>query len=98
MDTIRKATVLKFAAHAYEMGLNHMGGKLSQDEHGRWFLDKQPLETFLAQHEGEEVILILGSLEDNRPIPARTCRTCGRDYQDAECPYCRANRIRLRGR
>ena len=43
------------------------------------------------------MVLVLGALDDDRPVETRTCRTCGRDYTDVECPYCRANRIRLRG-
>jgi hypothetical protein len=52
---------------------------------------------WLASHESEELVLVLGSLADQRPVETRTCRTCGRDYTELECPYCRANRIRLRG-
>jgi hypothetical protein len=44
------------------------------------------------------VVLVMGSLADDRPVETRTCRTCGRDYTELECPHCRANRIRLRGR
>jgi hypothetical protein len=51
----------------------------------------------LAAHTGQELVVVLSSAEDERPVQVRTCRTCGRDYTDLECPHCRANRIRLRG-
>jgi hypothetical protein len=79
------------------MGLARMTGQLSRDTEGRWLIGGQLLETWLNQHEKEEVVFVMGSLADDRPVKPRTCRTCGRDYTDVECPTCRANRIRLRG-
>lgn len=98
MSTIRRAVILKFASRAYEMDLPVLNGTLRQDEAGQWFVGAQPLNAWLSAHTGEEVVLILGSLADERPVQVRTCRTCGRDYEDIDCPHCRANRIRLRGR
>lgn len=98
MTQIRRSIILKMAAAAYEMDLDVATGVLHQDESGRWLIGKQELEEWLAAHEGEEIAVVLGSLEDERPVATRTCRTCGRDYTDLECPYCRERRIRLRGR
>jgi hypothetical protein len=98
MDTVRRAAILKLAAAAYEMGLDVINGLVRQDEQGQWHVDEHDLARWLAEHMGEEVVIILGSLADKRPVQTRTCRTCGRDYTDLECPYCRASRIRLRGR
>lgn len=98
MNTIRRAAILKLAAAAYEMGLDVSNGIAHQDSDGKWFIDEQPLESWLNAHAGEEVVVVMGSLADERPVETRTCRTCGRDYTDLECPHCRANRIRLRGR
>lgn len=97
MNTARRAAILKLAAAAYEMELDVANGLVKQDEHGQWFLGDHDLESWLAEHLGEEVVVIVGSLEDDRPVQTRTCRTCGRDYTDLECPYCRESRIRLRG-
>lgn len=97
MSPIRRAVVLKLATAAYEMDLDVLRGRLHQDEKGQWHVDKHPLGSWLAAHEGEELVLVLGSLEDERDVEVRTCRTCGRDYTDLECPYCREGRIRLRG-
>jgi hypothetical protein len=97
MTTIRRAAILKMATAAYEMDLDVANGILSRDVNGHWQIGDRNLEEWLMAHEGEELVLILGSLADDRPVQTRTCRTCGRDYTEIECPYCRASRIRLRG-
>jgi hypothetical protein len=97
MAAIRRAAILKLASAAYEMKLDVMNGVVAQTEDGRWHIGGHDLTAFLAQHQGEEMVIVLGSLADERPVETRTCRTCGRDYTDLECPTCRANRIRLRG-
>lgn len=97
MSAIRRAAIHKLASAAYEMELDTMTGVVKQDENGRWFIGNQDLETWLTLHKEEEIVVVLGSLADDRPVAIRTCRTCGRDYTELECPHCRANRIRLRG-
>ena len=86
------------AANAYELDFDVMTGTLQQDEDGRWQVAGRDLSAWLEQHSGEELTLILGSLHDERAVETRTCRTCGRDYTDLECPHCRSSRMRLRGR
>jgi hypothetical protein len=98
MSTIRRAAILKLASAAYEMELEVMIGRLERGEDGRWLVGGQELARILGAMEGQELVVIVGSLADNRPLQTQTCRTCGRDYADIECPYCRSNRIRLRGR
>ncbi|GAB4278797.1 MAG: hypothetical protein Kow0080_30650 [Candidatus Promineifilaceae bacterium] len=98
MSSIRRATLLRLASAAYEMDLEVMNGIVRQDENGRWYISEHDLTTWLTAHQGEELVLVLGSLADERPVQTRTCRTCGRDYTELECPHCRANRIRLRGK
>ncbi|MCB9421579.1 MAG: hypothetical protein H6667_17370 [Ardenticatenaceae bacterium] len=98
MSAIRRAAILKLASAAYEMKLDVMNGMVSQDSNGCWQIGGHNLTDWLAAHEGQEIVLVMGALDDDRPVEVRTCRTCGRDYTDIECPYCRANRIRLRGR
>lgn len=97
MKQMRRAAIYKLASAAHEMELDVMSGVLTQDENGRWRIDSYDLSAWLTQHLGEEVVIVLGSTSDERPLQVRTCRTCGRDYTDLECPHCRANRIRLRG-
>ena len=98
MSAIRRAAILKLASAAYEMKLEVMNGVLLQQENGRWQIGSHDLLNWLEEHNGEEVVLVLGNLEDERPVAVRTCGTCGRDYTNLECPHCRANRLRLRGR
>ncbi|UCG24129.1 MAG: hypothetical protein JSW55_18730 [Chloroflexota bacterium] len=98
MSTVRRAIILKMASAAYEMDLDVANGLLTRDENGRWMIGGYDLNAWFADHEGEEVAFILGSLEDEQPVQTRTCRTCGRDYTDIECPYCRSSRLRLRGK
>ncbi len=98
MTAERRALILKLAGEAFEIDLDVASGTVKQNESGQWFIDHHALDEWLASHRGDEVVLILGSLEDDRPVKTRTCRTCGRDYTDIACPTCRATRIRLRGR
>ncbi|MBP7999321.1 MAG: hypothetical protein KA314_18250 [Chloroflexi bacterium] len=98
MNTIRRAAILKLASMAYEMDLDVLKGIVRRDASGRWQVGEQDVHQWLAQHEQEDIVLVLGSLADERPVEVRTCRTCGRDYTEMDCPHCRANRIRLRGR
>ncbi|MCC6602505.1 MAG: hypothetical protein IT327_04805 [Anaerolineae bacterium] len=97
MAAIRRAAILKLASAAYEMKLDVMNGALRQTEDGRWHVGGHDLTSFLERHQGEDLVIVLGLLDDDRPVETRTCRTCGRDYTEMECPHCRANRIRLRG-
>jgi len=97
MNSLRRAAVLKLAASAHEMEMDVMNGVVTQDENGRWLIGGHDLTSWLQSHQGKEAVLVLGDASDERPVVTRTCRTCGRDYTDVECPYCRANRIRLRG-
>ncbi|MEM7331673.1 MAG: hypothetical protein AAF490_06255 [Chloroflexota bacterium] len=97
MKSLRRAALRKLVATAYEMDFDTMSGVLSVDENGRWKIGKQDLTSWLNDHIGEDMSLVLGADSDERAVVVRTCRTCGRDYTDMECPRCRANRIRLRG-
>lgn len=97
MKPMRRAAIYKMATAAHELELDVMNGILHRDAEGRWLIGDHDLATWLAVHEGEDLVVVLGSLADEREVKVRTCRTCGRDYTDLECPYCRANRIRLRG-
>jgi hypothetical protein len=97
MSAIRRATILRLASSAHEMDLDVLNGVLIRAEDGRWQIGARDLDNWLAVHEGEELVLVMGSLADDAPMKTRTCHTCGRDYTDLDCPHCRANRMRLRG-
>ena len=98
MTTERRAIILRLAREAFELDLDVVSGTVTQNESGQWVIGHHTLDEWLTSHRDDEVVLILGSLEDDRPVEMRTCNTCGRDYTDLACPHCRAARIRLRGR
>jgi len=88
------------ATRAYEMGASVLRGELARHDQDGWLVDGQPVAEWLAEYEGQQVYLI-AIATDTRAVDVdvkRTCRTCGRDYEDSECPYCRETRLRLRGR
>ncbi len=96
--SLRKASILKLGSAAYEMGLQVLRGELGRDDAGQLQINGRQLADWLRDLEGQEIVLIAASLEDKREPVVRTCRTCGRDYTEHECPYCRSSRIRLRGK
>jgi hypothetical protein len=74
-------------------------GELNRDpDTGAWMVGAWRLDTWLDRFEEQEVVLIVASLDDERPMPLKTCRTCGREYKGVECPICLEARTRLRGR
>jgi hypothetical protein len=97
MKNLRNATILRLAANAYELNMDVANGTALRDENGHWRIGTHDLDRWLATHEGEELVLIMGALTGQDTVETKTCRTCGRDYTDLECPTCRSNRLRLRG-
>jgi hypothetical protein len=95
--SIRKASVLELATYAYELEAGVLRGVLERGDDGSWTIDGTSLEDWLAFYKGQSVVLIAASLEDDRPMKPKTCRTCGREFQGVECPHCRRVRRRLRG-
>jgi len=98
MPAYRKASIRDLTRAAYELDGHFVEGHLHRaPESGQWLMGNTPLDQWLARHEGEEVTLILVSMESDRLVPERVCRTCGRRYIGIECAHCREVRIRLRG-
>jgi hypothetical protein len=95
--SMRKASILKLASAAYEMGLKVSRGPLQIDLDGQMEINEHKLTSWLREFQGKEIVLIAASLDDDKELTVRTCRTCGRDYVEHECPHCRQARIRLRG-
>ncbi len=99
MPAYRKASIRELATAAYELDSGVVKGRLHRSaEDGRWMVGGAKLNEWLTRYDGQEIVLIVASLEDDRPVSPRTCRTCGTDYVGIECPRCREARIRLRGR
>ena len=99
MPAYRKASVRELTADAYELDSSILQGRLHRDPStGIWKVGDTSLDVWLTQYGDEEIVLIATSLDDERPMPVKTCRTCGTEYQGTHCPRCREARIRLRGR
>jgi hypothetical protein len=99
MPAYRKASIRELASAAYELDSGVVEGRLRRGaEDGRWMVGDVGLNEWLAGYDGQEIVLIVASLDDDRPLPSKVCRTCGTDYRGVECPRCREARIRLRGR
>jgi hypothetical protein len=99
MPSYRKASTRELASAAYELGSGIVEGRLRRSvTDGRLMVGGTELDEWLAKYDGQEIILIVASLDDDRPVPSKVCRTCGTEYVGIYCPRCREARIRLRGR
>lgn len=98
MPAHRKASIRDLASAAYELDSGIAEGRLHRGaENGHWMVGDQSLEEWLTEYEDKEIVLIATPLDDGRPMPLKTCRTCGTEYRGTECPRCRRARVRLRG-
>jgi hypothetical protein len=97
MPAVRKAALRELAAAAYELDARVVEGELRRSPQGEWSVGDVALADWLADLTGQRVYLIIAPLENDRPLPAKVCRTCGTEYTGMECPRCREARIRLRG-
>lgn len=98
MPAVRKAALRELAAAAYELDAEVIQGELQRGAQGEWTVGNTALNGWLEQFAGRQVYLIIASLEDERPLSPKVCRTCGTEYTGMECPRCREARVRLRGR
>ncbi len=96
--SIRKASVLELATAAYDLDATVLRGRLGKSPDGTWTIGGIKIEERIAPLEGQEIVVIIASLEDSRAVETRICARCGRDYTGAFCPHCREARLRLRGR
>lgn len=98
MPAYRKASIRELVSAAYELELGVVEGRAQRSAQDGWTIGDSALDQWLSRYEGQEIILIVASLEDDRPVKPRVCRTCGTEYVGIACPRCREARIRLRGR
>ncbi|MFN2270146.1 MAG: hypothetical protein ACK2US_04870, partial [Anaerolineae bacterium] len=76
MPAHRKASVRELASAAYDLDASVVEGRLHRSaEDGRWMLDDVKLDKWLAKYDNQEIVLIAASLEDERPMPPKICRT-----------------------
>jgi hypothetical protein len=99
MPSYRKASIRELASAAYELDSGIVEGRLRRSvTDDRLMVGSVELNEWLAKYDGQEIILIVASLDDDRPVSSKVCRTCGTEYVGIYCPRCREARIRLRGR
>jgi hypothetical protein len=97
MPPIPRASALKLASTAHELGADALRGVLEQNEVGRWTIGAIEIESWLSHHAGHELVLAAAAIDQDTPTAyVRTCRTCGRDYEGRACPHCEEVRLRLR--
>jgi hypothetical protein len=98
MPAYRKASIRELASAAYELEAGVVEGQLHRSaQDGRWMVGDTGMNEWLARYDDQEIVLIVASLDDDRPVSSKTCRTCGTEYVGIHCPRCREARIRLRG-
>ena len=98
MPAYRRASIRELASAAYELDSGVVEGRLRRSaDDDRWIVGDAKLSEWLTRYDGQEIVLIVASLDDDRPVPTKVCRTCGTSYVGIECPRCREARIRLRG-
>jgi hypothetical protein len=98
MPSYRKASIRELASAAYELDSGIVEGRLHCSvAEDRLTVGGVELNEWLAKYDGQEIVLIVASLDDDRPVSSKVCRTCGTEYVGIYCPRCREARIRLRG-
>jgi hypothetical protein len=83
---------------AHEVRAETLRGSLLEGGTGTLTVAGRDVADWLSRFAGQEVVLVVAALADERAILRRTCRTCGRDYEGRTCPHCEEVRLRLRGR
>jgi rubrerythrin len=98
MSSIPRASALRLASAARDLGAEALRGRLGQNDAGRWTVGYIEIESWLARHAGQELILAVAAIDEETPMAyTRICRTCGNEYEGRTCPHCEAVRRRLRG-
>lgn len=99
MPALRRASIRELTTAAFELGSGIVQGHLHRAVGGgSWTVDGRAVNDWLDTYEGQEIVLIVASLDDDRPLETKTCGTCGTEYVGARCPRCHEARMRLRGR
>jgi hypothetical protein len=95
---LSKASALRLASNAMDMGAVALRGSLSLDGNGEFTISDRNLSEWLSRYAGQEVIVILAPVDTSFLEERHQCGVCGRDYEGSECPHCAEVRARLRGR
>jgi len=94
--TISRSDARNLSSNATRTGAIVLGGQLVQEgEH--FFVNKTDVTELLENLAGQNVVIIITSVEDQPEERIKNCLTCGREYTGPECPHCARVRSRLRG-
>ena len=93
---IDRDTARKFSAEGAKSGATVLGGQLIK-ENGHYIINKINITTVLEELLDQNVLLVIGVVENETKELIKTCLTCGDDYTGLECPRCARIRSRLRG-
>ncbi len=94
--TISRSDARALSASAARLGATVLGGRLVIEE-GHFTINQTDVTQLLERLAGQNVVLVVGRVDDAQEEEVKTCLTCGRDYTGAECPHCARVRSRLRG-
>jgi rubrerythrin len=94
---ISRLEARELMSRGYEMGAAVLNGVVRRREDGTWMVDDRPLESWLEEQQGLEVVLVAAEIAEGTGT-RRVCRTCGTEFEGYECPHCREVHRRLRGR
>ena len=64
MSSIPRASALKLASTAHDLGAEALRGILEQDESGRWTVGHIEVESWLSRLGGQEVVLAVAAIDD----------------------------------
>jgi hypothetical protein len=95
--TVSRAEARELMSRGYEMGATVVNGVVERLEDGSWIVDGRPVEQWLRDLEGREIVLVAAEISAGRG-KVQVCRTCGTEYEGHDCPRCREIHRRLRGR
>jgi hypothetical protein len=63
MTPIPRASALKLASTAHELGAEALRGTLARNEAGRWTVGHIEIESWLSRHDGQELVLAVAAID-----------------------------------
>ncbi len=94
--TISRGDARSLSSNATRTGAVVLGGRLEQED-DHFFVNKTDLTGLLENLTGQNVVIIVTSVEDQQEEWIKNCLTCGREYSGPKCPHCARVLSRLRG-
>ena len=77
MTTVPRASALKLASTAHEMGAEALRGTLEQNAAGRWTVGHIEVESWLSRYAGQELVLAAAAIDQETPMVLPSLLTTG---------------------